>query len=106
VPGQIQAFLPGFLLIMIGLVTAGPWLTMTGARIMARHTSHPSVLIAARRLADDPRAAFRAVSGLILALIVTTVAGAVISTDKDGKQTPFLGHPVLRRSTPPPPGAR
>ena len=44
VPGQIQAFLPGFLLIMIGLVTAGPWLTMTGARIMARHTSHPSVL--------------------------------------------------------------
>jgi hypothetical protein len=80
VPGQIQVFLAGFLLIMIGLVLAGPWLTMTGARIMARRTSRPSTLIAARRLADDPRAAFRAVSGLILALFITTVAVAAITT--------------------------
>ncbi len=80
VPGQIQAFVPGFLLIMIGLVTAGPWLTMAGARIMARRTSRPGALIAARRLADDPRAGFRAVSGLVLALFVTTVAVAVIVT--------------------------
>jgi hypothetical protein len=85
VPGQIQAFLPGFLLIMIGLVTAGPWLTMTGARIMARHTSHPSVLIAARRLADDPRGAFRTVSGLVLALFITTVAVASTTT-QDAKE--------------------
>ena len=56
VPGQIQALLPGFLLIMIGLIIAGPWLTMTGARIMARRASRPGALIAARRLADDPRA--------------------------------------------------
>ena len=89
VPGQIQAFLPGFLLIMIGLVTAGPWLTMTGARIMARRTSHPGALIAARRLADDPRAAFRAVSGLVLALFITTVAVAGITT-QDAKDS----HPV------------
>jgi len=34
----------------------------------------------ARRLADDPRAGFRAVSGLVLALLVTTVAVAVITT--------------------------
>ena len=89
VPGQIQVFLPSFLLIMIGLVTAGPWLTMTGARIMARRTSHPGVLIAARRLADDPRAAFRAVSGLVLALFITTVAVAGITT-QDAKDS----HPV------------
>ena len=58
-PGQIQALVPGFLLIMIGLVTAGPWPTMTGARIMAGRTSRPGALIAARRLADDrgPRSA-------------------------------------------------
>ncbi len=89
VPGQIQVFLPSFLLIMIGLVTAGPWLTMTGARIMARRASHPGVLIAARRLADDPRAAFRAVSGLVLALFITTVAVAGITT-QDAKDS----HPV------------
>jgi hypothetical protein len=90
VPAQIQAFLPGFLLIMIGLVTAGPWLTMTGARIMARRTSRAGALIAARRLADDPRAAFRAVSGLILALFITTVAVADITT-QDAKDLGPIG---------------
>jgi hypothetical protein len=90
VPGQIQAFLPGFLLIMIGLVTGGPWLTMTGAQIMARRTSRAGALIAARRLADDPRAAFRAVSGLILALFITTVAVADITT-QDAKDLGPIG---------------
>src|ERR1019366_3290682 len=66
--GQIAAYLPGFLLIMAGLIIAGPWLTMAGSRVMARRTSRPARLIAARRLADSPRAGFRAISGLILAL--------------------------------------
>ena len=78
--GEIWALLPGFLLIIVGLVIAGPWLTMAAARVMARRTSHPGALIAARRLADDPRAAFRAVSGLVLALFVTTVAVVSITT--------------------------
>ena len=89
VPGQIQALVPGILLIMIGLIVAGPWLTMAGARVMARRASRPGALIAARRLADDPRAAFRAVSGLVLALFVTTVAVAGLTT-QDAKE----GHPV------------
>ena len=79
--GQIRAFLPGFALIMIGLIVAGPWLTMAGATVMARHTRRPAALIAARRLADDPKAGFRAVSGLVLALFITTVAVAVIGTE-------------------------
>jgi hypothetical protein len=78
--GQIQAFVAGFLLVMLGLVVIGPWLTMTGSRLLARRSSRPATLIAARRLADNPRAAFRAVSGLILALFVTTVAVAVITS--------------------------
>ena len=78
--GQVLAFVPGFALIMIGLVIAGPWLTMAGARVMARRASRPGTLIAARRLADDPRAAFRAVSGLVLALFIFTVAAALIAT--------------------------
>ena len=86
IPGQVQALLPGFALIMAGLVLAGPWLTMAGARIMALQTRRAPTLIAARRLADNPRAAFRAVSGLVLALFITTVAAAIISTQtaKDG----------------------
>jgi len=80
VPGQVQAFFPGFLLVVIGLIIAGPWLTMAGARFLARRARRPGALIAARRLADDPRAGFRAVSGLVLALFVTTVAVAVLTT--------------------------
>jgi len=78
--GQVQAFASSFAIILVGLFIAGPWLTMAAARVMARWTSRPSTLIAARRLADDPRAAFRAVSGLVLALFVTTVAVVAIST--------------------------
>ncbi len=40
----------------------------------------PSALMAARRLAADPSAAFRAVSGLVLALFITTVAAVAITT--------------------------
>ena len=78
--GKVLVYVPGFALIMIGLILAGPWLTMAGARVMARRASRPSTLIAARRLADDPRAAFRAVSGVVLALFILTVAAALLAT--------------------------
>jgi hypothetical protein len=82
--GKTLAYLLAFLLILAGLVLAGPWLTLAGSRFMARlalrSASRPALLIAGRRLADDPRGAFRAVSGLILALFVTTVAAGVITT--------------------------
>jgi len=78
--GQILVFVPGFALIMTGLIIAGPWLTMSGARVLARRASRPGALIAARRLADDPRAAFRAVSGLVLALFIFTVTAALLAT--------------------------
>jgi hypothetical protein len=85
--GQILVFVPGFALVMTGLVIAGPWLTMAGARVLARRASRPGALIAARRLADDPRAAFRAVSGLVLALFIFTVAAALLAT-QDTKRLP------------------
>ena len=78
--GQIEVFVPGFALIMVGLIIGGPWLTMAAARVLARRASRPGALIAARRLADDPRAAFRAVSGLVLALFIFTVAAALLAT--------------------------
>ncbi|SIM84428.1 FtsX-like permease family protein [Micromonospora cremea] len=78
--GQTAAFLPGLLLIMIGLILAGPWLTMVGARVMASRASRPAALIAARRLADNPKAGFRAISGIMLALFVTSVSIGVITT--------------------------
>jgi hypothetical protein len=78
--GQLAAYVPGGLLIVAGLVLAGPWLTMLGARLMARRASRPASLIAGRRLSDNPQAGFRAVSGLVLALCVGSGAiGAIIT---------------------------
>jgi hypothetical protein len=77
---QVAVFLPGLLLIMIGLVIAGPWLTMVGARLLARRAQRPATLIAARRLADNPAAAFRAISGVVIGLFVTTVSVGIIQT--------------------------
>jgi hypothetical protein len=80
---QIRAYGAGFGLAMVGLVVAGPWLTMLGSRLMARHARRPSALIAGRRLADNPRAAFRAVSGLIVALFISSAALGIITTMLD-----------------------
>lgn len=89
--GQIQAFVTSFALIIIGLFIAGPWLTMAVARLMARWTSRPGTLIAARRIGDDPQAAFRRVSGLVLALLITTVATIAIAT-QDAKNPARFGN--------------
>lgn len=77
---QIEGYFLGFLLVMVGLVLAGPWLTMKGALLLASRTDKVPSLIAGRRLSDNPRASFRAVSGLILAIFVTSVSVGVIST--------------------------
>lgn len=76
--GQVRAFLPGILVVLGGLVVAGPWLTMAGARLMAARARRAAGLVAGRRLSDDPKAGFRAVSGLVLALCVTTTAVGII----------------------------
>ncbi len=78
--GQIRAYLTGIFLMLFGLVLAGPWLTMAGSRLVARRANRPATLIAGRRLADNPQAGFRAVSGLVLALFVTSTALGVITT--------------------------
>ena len=78
--GQTRAYVSGILLTMAGLVIAGPWLSLMGARLVARWTNRPAVLIAGRRLADNPKAGFRAISGLVLALFVGSTAIGVITT--------------------------
>ena len=71
---------PGLLLTMVGLAIAGPWLTAVSARRRARVLNGASPLLAARRLADNPKAAFRAVRGLVLAVFLGTMVGALVPT--------------------------
>ncbi len=67
----------GFLLIMVGLLTGGPWLTMQATRFVARTAKGASSLLASRRLADNPKAAFRSVSGLVLGVFVGSVFSGI-----------------------------
>ena len=46
--GQLLELLVGFVLLVVGLVFAGPWFTTAGARLMANRASRPSTLIAGR----------------------------------------------------------
>ncbi|MFK0288598.1 FtsX-like permease family protein [Streptomyces sp. NPDC090499] len=45
----------------------GPWVVDRLGRIVGRRAKRPDTLLAARRLSDDPGAAWRTVSGLVLA---------------------------------------
>jgi hypothetical protein len=101
--GQLLELLVGFVLLVVGLVLAGPWFTTEGSRLMVKRAGHPATLIAGRRLLDNPKAAFRFISGLVIALFIASAAiGALSSTTADsssgggsaGKSTladPFCG---------------
>jgi hypothetical protein len=82
---------PGLLLTMIGLVIAGPWLTGSAARLFGRIAHGSSALLAARRIADNPRGAFRAVTGLVLAVFLGTMVGLIVPTATTLEATPTAG---------------
>lgn len=50
--------------------TLGPWVVDMLGRLLSRFARRPATLLAARRLSDDPRGAWRTVSGLVLAGLV------------------------------------
>ena len=79
---------PGLLVTLVGLVIAGPWLTAQAARLFAWAVKGPSPLLAARRLADNPRAAFRTVSGLVLAVFLGTIVAALLPAVNATTATP------------------
>jgi hypothetical protein len=80
VGGQLLELLVGFMLLVGGLVLAGPWFTTAGSRLMVRRASRPAALLAGRRLLDNPKAAFRFISGLVIALFITSALVGAISS--------------------------
>ena len=64
------------LMAVLGLV--GPLAVGVAARVTAARTADPAALVAARGIVDDPRAAWRAVSGLALASFVLVPAGSLL----------------------------
>jgi hypothetical protein len=82
---------PGILITMIGLVIAGPWITARAAALFGRTARGSSGLLASRRLADNPRGAFRSVTGLVLAVFLGTTIGTLVPAIDAIQQTPGTG---------------
>jgi ABC-type antimicrobial peptide transport system permease subunit len=78
--GQVLELLVGFVLLVAGLVLAGPWFTTAGSRLMVKRASRPATLLAGRRLLDNPKAAFRFISGLVIALFVASALFGALSS--------------------------
>ena len=70
----------GLIIILVGLVMAGPWLTARAARLLKRLLPGPSALLTARRIGDNPKAAFRSVRGLVLAVFLGTLLAGMLPT--------------------------
>lgn len=56
--------------LMFGLLIAGPFVTQKLAAAIARYTRHPSVLLGMKYIAFNARGVFRSVSGVVVALFV------------------------------------
>jgi hypothetical protein len=79
---------PGLLLVMTGLITGGPWLTAWAARVAPRLLPGAAPMLAGRRLADNPRAAFRSIRGLVLAVFLGTVLAGLLPAANATTATP------------------
>jgi hypothetical protein len=82
---------PGLLVTMVGLVIAGPWLTAQTARLFGGVARGSSALLATRRLADNPKTAFRSVTGLVLAVFLGTIVGTLVPAVNSIEATPSAG---------------
>ena len=82
---------PGLLLTMVGLVVAGPWFTWATARLFGSVSRGAAPLLASRRLADNPKAAFRSVTGLVLAVFLGTMVGALVPAVNSTEASPTNG---------------
>jgi hypothetical protein len=82
---------PGLLLTMVGLVIAGPWFTWATARLFGSMARGVAPLLASRRLADNPKAAFRSVTGLVLAVFLGTMVGTLVPAVNATEASPTNG---------------
>ena len=87
-----------FCLTMLGLLWAGPLLTSWSARLARYGARSAAQVISLGRLAQHPRAAFRAVGGLVIAVYVVTLF-AVAITAAAGTTIPAQGPGYLSTTT-------
>jgi hypothetical protein len=74
------AIVGGFVLTAIGLLAAGPMITNWISSVAVLRTSNAADLIALNRIRRHPRATFRAVSGLVMAIFMISVFAGAATT--------------------------
>ena len=87
----------GFLLILVGVVVIGPWLTRLVSRIGLRQARSAAGVIASSRIQKTPAATFRSVSGLVIAVFVVSVFAGGSSIIESMEAPP--ARPGLLRAT-------
>ncbi|WP_216212049.1 ABC transporter permease [Amycolatopsis aidingensis] len=66
--------LAGLAMIVGSAAIVGPWITSAVGGIFVRSWRRPAALLAGRRLRDDPKGAYRASAGVVLAVFVGSMA--------------------------------
>lgn len=85
--GSSVGALLGLGAVIATLSVMGPWVTWTIGALMSRFARRPSTLIAGRRIGDDPRGAYRTVSGMVLAGLIAGFLFAVLPTLRSAELT-------------------
>lgn len=86
--GSSFGVLVGLGAVIVTLAVIGPWLTWVVGAVMGGVARGPSTLIAARRITDDPKAAYRTVSGMVLAGLIAGFLFGVLPTIDSVKLPP------------------
>ncbi|WP_326567292.1 ABC transporter permease [Amycolatopsis rhabdoformis] len=72
--GGPSMVLIGLVLLVGSAVVVGPWVTSAVGGTFVRGWRGPSALLAGRRLRDDPKGAYRATAGIVLAVFTGSMA--------------------------------
>ncbi|WP_246470802.1 hypothetical protein [Saccharopolyspora phatthalungensis] len=72
--GGVTLLLASLAAVLLSASIVGPWLTGALGKLFAAVWRRPAMLFAGRRLQSDPRAAYRSVSGIVLAVFVGSMA--------------------------------
>ncbi|MGP4016647.1 FtsX-like permease family protein [Saccharopolyspora sp. 5N708] len=72
--GGLTMLLASLAAVLLSASIVGPWLTGALGTLFATLWRKPAMLLAGRRLRSDPKAAYRSVSGIVLAVFVGSMA--------------------------------
>jgi hypothetical protein len=78
--GGIGMVMAGLCLLVGSAAIVGPWVTSAVGGTFVRIWRRPSALLAGRRLRDDPKGAYRASAGIVLAVFTGSMALTLLPT--------------------------